>query len=130
MLAELLKKYKLKNHPIAGDGNCLFGSLALFFQDFNPVEMRQYCIGYIETHPDIFRADIEIEYGCSVEQYCKTMINPRVYGDAIALQAFTLAFPCTLWLFMPTGMTKFGEGPRNIALIRVGEHYNAAVPHQ
>jgi len=124
----LLAQYRLKRHPVRADGNCLFHALSLFFSDVSAMEMRQQCVRYVSEHAEDFEPDISALYECSVPVYCSRMLRPGFFGDAVILQAFTLAFPVTVYLFMPTGLTQFGSGSRNVALIRAGEHYDAAVP--
>ena len=123
-----LASYGLVKHPVPGDGNCLFHALSIFFVNMQALEMRQQCVQYIIAHPDLFAADIIALYGCDVQTYCARMSQPRVFGDGIVLQAFVLAHNCSVYLFMPTGVTKLGTGPRNLAIVRNGEHYDAAVP--
>lgn len=122
-----LERYGLVEKKSNGDGNCLFHSLALFFAGWNHLLMRAELVAFIANNPAKFAQDVLFEYGCTVEQYCQKMANPGVQGDGIVLQAFTLCFGVRVWLFMPTGVTQLGDG-RNIALIRRGEHYDAAIP--
>jgi hypothetical protein len=125
-----LKRYGLVEKKSDGDGNCLFHSLALFFAGWSHAMMRAELVNFITCQPDTFAQDIAFEYNCSTGDYCQKMSRLGVEGDAIMLQAFTMCFDVRVWLFMPTGLTTFGSGSKNIALIRRGEHYDAAIPGQ
>ena len=128
MLAALLSKYGLVRREMPSDGDCLFHALALFFSDTDASQMRTLCVQYVAQNPETFATDIGAEYNCSVPIYCQNMNKPHTFGDAIMIQAFCLAFDMKVWLFMPTGVTDLGGGSKNIALIRLGQHYEAAVP--
>lgn len=123
-----LSRFGLTISPSPPDGSCLFHSLSLFFADLDHVEMRRQIVQYIADHAEQFSLDIGAEYNCSVETYCQNMAQIGTYGDGIALQAFTILYQVTVWLFMPSGTSKIGEYPKNIALVRRGEHYDAAIP--
>jgi hypothetical protein len=127
-LALALASHRLRLHPSAPDGNCQFHSLALFFDFLSHTQMRAQVVQYIQQHADRFVEDIRAEYGCSVDAYCERMARLGTHGDGVTLQAFTLAFQVSVWLFMPTGVSRFGEFQKNIALIRQGDHYDAAIP--
>lgn len=127
-LAAALAQHRLRLHPSAPDGNCQFHSLALFFDFLEHRAVRAHIVEYIEQHADRFAEDVRAEYGCSVADYCARMARLGTHGDGVTLQAFTLAFQVSVWLFLPTGVSRFGEYEKNIALVRRGDHYDAAIP--
>lgn len=124
-----LKKAKLVRVPSAADGNCLFHSIAAFFghQRVTHTHVRRMIVEYIYKNPDKFKLDIEVgmEFP-SVNHYCRAMIRPGVWGDAICISAFCMMQNVNIVVFTQNGPTEIHPGDRpKLAIARVGSHYDA-----
>jgi len=132
MLSHRLAQHRLKLLPMAADGNCQFNAMSCFFQNraLSPREIRRRVVHYIWANRERFKYDIEAEYGKSPQDYCSAMLREGVWGDGITLQAFGLLFNVNLWLFTAEGRSNLHEIPDrpNVALVRSGAHYDAAIP--
>lgn len=98
---------------IPKDGNCLFRSLASFFQspEIDHHLIRKMLVHYIYQHPEAFETDILSEGYQSVDQYCQHMSKPSTWGDGTCLQCFTMLFNVNVYLcYAPQGQ---GQGARN-----------------
>jgi hypothetical protein len=120
---------------IPKDGNCLFRSLASFFQspDIDHHLIRKMLVHYIYQHPESFKTDILSEGYRSVEEYCQHMSHPRTWGDGTCLQCFTMLFNVNVWLCYaggsncagpPTLISAHKEGAPNLALLLTNNHYD------
>lgn len=133
-IEQYLQSYSLKKINVPGDGNCLFHSMCIFFrkQGYRQDFMRKLICDYIEKSKELFNPSISSlsEYR-SFDEYIKEMRKNGHWGDGICLQAFGLLFKTNVILLMPTGIyhmhTQF---KKNVAFVRDGNHYQAAVPNK
>lgn len=120
---------------IPKDGNCLFRSLASFFQspEIDHHLIRKMLVHYIYQHPESFKTDILSEGYQSVDEYCQHMSHPRTWGDGTCLQCFTMLFNVNVWLCYAGGSNGAGpptlisapkEGAPNLALLLTNNHYD------
>lgn len=124
---------------IPKDGNCLFRSLASFFQspEIDHRLIRKMLVHYIFQHPEAFQTDILAEGYQSVDQYCQHMSNPSTWGDGTCLQCFTMLFNVNVYLcYAPQDRNNAGneqaptlipaptEGAPNLALLLTQNHYD------
>jgi len=128
----LLSSHNLVRIPVPGDGNCLFHSLALFFQDssVNHLSMRQRLCTYIAQH----RADFEpvvADTRHSLDDYLNYMSRPGAYGDGIMVDAFSLCFQINVFIFnQGRSYQTLPDAAINIALYwdKAAQHYEPAFP--
>jgi len=125
--------------PIPKDGNCLFASLASFFQKpgIDHTVIRRMLVHYIYQHPDAFKTDIVSEGYTSVDQYCEHMSRERTWGDGTCLQCFTMLFKVNVWLCYsnspdepPSLISEHKEGAPNLALLLTNNHYDRIIAWQ
>lgn len=124
-----LKTYNLSRVGVPGDGNCQFHSLSVFFDSYDHSAMRQIICKFIHRNKTIFQEDIlNLGYD-NVDKYILEMSRNGTWGDGITLQAFCMIFRVNVWLFMPTGVSQLcPKFEKNVAIIRNGNHYEAALP--
>jgi hypothetical protein len=114
------------------DGNCLFHSLATFFESpkIDHVVLRKLIVAYIFKNATHFQADILAEGFPSVQQYCRFMSQNQQWGDGVCLQAFALIFQVNIWICYSeidpdasTQISHYAERP-HLCLLLQGNHYD------
>lgn len=127
-LDALLASRGLARVPIASDGNCLFHSLAAYFDNKTTDHrlIRQKICDYIDANRDLFKVDIECEFP-SVDAYLREMRIVGSWGNAVCVQAFCLAFDINVILFTPDGCMELYPSPTRmkIGLVAYQKHYSA-----
>lgn len=92
-LAQRIAQYKLQEHKVQGDGNCLFRALAdqLWGDERRHATARQAVHWQLATRPDLYSAHVANEDE-PYAVYCRRMAQPGQWGDHLALQAAADAF--------------------------------------
>lgn len=118
--------------PMPHDGNCLFHSLASFFQSktIDHALVRRMVVDYVYRNGAVFSRDVQAEGYANVEAYCRKLAQNHQWGDGIALQAFAMLFKVNVWLTLadddatpPTSISSFPGRP-NLGLLLRGNHYD------
>jgi hypothetical protein len=119
--------------PTPNDGNCLFHSLASFFNrpDISHRVMRRMLVHYIVQNPDTFRDDVAAEGYANVEDYCRHMAQEGQWGDSIVISAFTLLFRVNVCICFsdrpdagpPTMLSNLPPPAPTLALLLNKNHY-------
>jgi hypothetical protein len=138
-LDQILRAENLESVEMQGDGNCQFRAIAAYFTgDVDHLFIRRKIVEYIYKNQEKFQADIVIGLGFeNVEQYCREMIVPGTWGDAITLMAYCLYQNINIVVFSEQGKSElypqteqeekeenFKERPR-MGLVRFNNHYEA-----
>ncbi len=114
------------------DGNCLFHSLATFFESskIDHVVLRKLIVAFIFKNASHFQADIFAEGFRSVQEYCQFMLQNQQWGDGVCLQAFALLFRVNIWICYDemdtnsiTQISYYDARPHLVLLLQ-GNHYD------
>lgn len=122
--------------PMPRDGNCLFHSLASFFQSRRITHdvLRRMIVHFVYQNAHMFEADILAEGYKSVDEYCQYMSQRNQWGDGIALQAFAMIFKVNVYLTIdnedaePTRLSTY-DGAPNLGLLLRGNHYDRIIQY-
>lgn len=115
----------LKRHATPSDGNCLFHAVSFLLKskqitDTPPDTLRKNVCEFIDNNLDLFREDLEREYG-SVEKFQQVMRKKGTYGCCIVLNAFSILFNVNFYVHFPTNV--FQTNPSTLgAADRVALH--------
>jgi len=127
-LAKNLRNCGLQLVETQRDGNCLFHSLARWLDGYDHAKLRQIVVDYIAAQPELFEADILASGYGSVSEYCERMATLGEWGDAIALQAFTLLTGVNIRLFTDYGFTDLNpQATQHFAIVQQRGHYQPAL---
>lgn len=79
-----------------------------------------------------FKTDILASGYESVDQYCREMLKPGVWGDAICLQAFSIIFKINVLIFNAQDerlikLTDAGDARPNLVLLFDEDHYDRII---
>jgi OTU domain-containing protein 3 len=128
-----LRPHGLFIRDVAGDGNCLFRSLAdqLGLGAASHAEVRERVVDFIVAN----RADFEpfVEDDVPFDGYVARMRKERAWGGQLELQAASLLFRVNVLIHqldMPRwDIVNFTDGARSIQLAyHDGDHYNSVRP--
>eukprot|EP00966_Prymnesium_polylepis_P219979 5089010-Prymnesium_polylepis.1 len=91
-LQERLRTLGLREHPITGDGACMFRAVAdqLWGKQERHAEVRQRAIETLRAQRDHFAPFVPDDE--SFEQYLRRLSQPGEWGDNLMLQALASAF--------------------------------------
>lgn len=133
---ELERTYRLKIHPIAKDGNCMFRALAhqLWSDDSDDAawDMRQFMVRVVVLLHD--ETLYPIENGRTLTEWAETMSLDREWGDALILEHFTKYFGVVVDVISPSLTNAYRLGSNSNSHSRVlklaynGTHYDSLVP--
>lgn len=112
----------------------MFSSLASFFQSsmIDHYLIRQMIVHYILHYQQTFDTDIKASGFNNVDQYCREMLRPGVWGDAICLQAFSLIFKINVLVYNVDDkrlmkITDAGTTRPNLVLYYDDDHYDRII---
>ncbi len=138
-LDAILRAENLESVEMPGDGNCQFRAIAAYYSgNIDHLSVRSKIVEFIYRNQDKFHADIVIGLGFeNVEQYCREMMVPGTWGDAITLMAYCLYQNINIVVFSEQGKSElypqteaeekeenFKERQR-MGLVRFNNHYEA-----
>ncbi|KAI9282157.1 hypothetical protein BY458DRAFT_552385 [Sporodiniella umbellata] len=100
-LNQQLRDLGLQTKDIAGDGNCLFRSLAdqYFGHDNQHMVIRQKVCDYLEENEETYQFFVEDDL--SFEDYLKNMRCDGTYGGNMVLVAFAKSYEVDIKVYQP-----------------------------
>lgn len=109
---------------VAGDGNCLFRSLA--YPSLHHATVRKVLVDHVSQH---WRDDYE-SYVDDVDRdhYVSQMQRNGTWGDEIMLAAFAKVYGRTVIVYAAdakTEISRYGNGRRVTRVVFSGGHYDA-----
>ncbi|ORY85718.1 hypothetical protein BCR37DRAFT_391478 [Protomyces lactucae-debilis] len=98
-LSHQLASQSLYIKDIAGDGNCLFRSLAdqLGESEMTHAQIRHEVVEYLRKHPDTYAAFVEEDF----DTYLDRMAQDGVYGDNLEIVGFANVFKRHVKIYQP-----------------------------
>ena len=129
-MSTLLATHKLREHPIAPDGHCLYNAFAHAVDEPAGYKLtRTKCAEYIRSHPDDFSAFLE---NGTVEELAGRVEGTAEWGGQLEVMALAKAYGVTVRVLQGEGRVEvMGEGEAEVWLAYyrhsygLGEHYNA-----
>ena len=118
-----LNSFGLRRRSTPTDGNCLFHAVSSLLSQQNiavltAAQLRETVCNFIDENLDLFRVDIEREYG-SASKFLNIMRKQGTYGCCIVLNAISILFDVNFHIHFLTSVfeTNPGSNRRNLHIV-------------
>ncbi|XP_068621399.1 deubiquitinase OTUD6B [Battus philenor] len=141
-----LKELKLKVYSVPSDGDCLYKAVShqLQLKRKRPIsveDLRKFTSKFIRENKQDFMPFLSHPETCNMltdsefEEYCNKIVNSKVWGGQIEVQALSNYLKCPITIIQATGPASIKqgeefEGPSLVItyhrhMYSLGEHYNS-----